>query len=94
MIGALISVPNYEQIEIDSHVERYCSLRLSKLIDSSDMNPSYYCGKCVIEYPTKADSKSKSRSSTPQNSNNEIDLNLECKDCGTINTITIQKGRT
>jgi hypothetical protein len=72
--GAPLSLPNYEQIAIDSREERYCpycSLRLSKLIDSSGMNPNWYCSKCVINYPTKSESKSKSHLSTPQKSNNE-----------------------
>jgi hypothetical protein len=69
-----ISVPNYEQIAIDSREERYCpycQLRLSRLIDSSGMNPNWYCSKCVINYPDKSEVKSKSRLSTPQKSNNE-----------------------
>jgi hypothetical protein len=69
-----ISLPNYEQIEIDSREERYCpycNIRLSRLIDSSGLNPNWYCSKCVINYPNKSESKSKSRLSTPQKSNNE-----------------------
>jgi hypothetical protein len=31
----------------------------------------YYCSKCVINYPDKSETKSKSRLSTPQKSNNE-----------------------
>jgi ribosomal protein L37AE/L43A len=69
-----ISIPNYERIETDAHTETfcpYCQFKLSRLIDSSGMNPSWYCGKCTIEYPDKAEVKSKSRLSTPQKSNNE-----------------------
>jgi hypothetical protein len=72
--GVPISLPNYEQIEIDSCEERYCpycQIRLSRLIDSSGLNPSWYCSKCVINYPNKAEVKSKSRLGTPQKSNNE-----------------------
>jgi ribosomal protein L37AE/L43A len=72
--GAPISLPNYEQIAIDSREERYCpycDLRLSRIIDSSGMNPNWYCSKCVINYPNKAEAKSKSRLSTPQKSNSE-----------------------
>jgi hypothetical protein len=35
------------------------------------MNPSWYCGKCTIEYADKAEVKSKSRLSAPQQSNSE-----------------------
>jgi hypothetical protein len=59
---------------IDSREEHYCpccQLRLSRLIDSSGSNPSFYCSKCVINYPDKSEVKSKSRLSTPQKSNNE-----------------------
>ena len=35
------------------------------------MNPNWYCSRCVINYPNKSESKSKSRLSTPQKSNNE-----------------------
>jgi hypothetical protein len=70
-----ISLPNYEQIEIDSHTERfcpYCQFKLSRIIDSSGMNPNWYCSKCVINYPDKSETKSKSHLSTPQQkSNNE-----------------------
>jgi hypothetical protein len=69
-----ISIPNYEQIERDSHEERfcpYCQFKLSRLIDSSGCNPSFYCSKCTIEYPDKSETKSKSGLSTPQKSNNE-----------------------
>jgi hypothetical protein len=72
--GVPISLPNYEQIEIDSHKEFYCSycnLRLSKLQDRSGLSPSWYCSKCVIEYPDKSEAKSKSHLLTPQKSNNE-----------------------
>jgi hypothetical protein len=67
-----ISLPNYEQM--DSHKELYCpycQLRLSKLQDRSGGNVSYYCGKCVIEYPDQSEVKSKSHVSTPRKSNNE-----------------------
>jgi hypothetical protein len=67
-----ISLPNYENI--DSREERYCpycNIRLSWLIDSSGLNPSWYCGKCTIEYPDKSEVKSKSSLSTPRKSNNE-----------------------
>jgi ribosomal protein L37AE/L43A len=69
-----ISVPNYEQIEIDSHTDRYCpycQFKLSSLIDSSGMNRNWYCSKCTISYPDKAQVKSKARLGTPQKSNNE-----------------------
>jgi hypothetical protein len=69
-----ISVPNYEQIERDSREERfcpYCQFKLSRFIDSSGSNPSFYCSKCTIEYPDKSETKSKSRLNTPQKSNNE-----------------------
>jgi hypothetical protein len=68
-----ISIPDYTNIE--SREERfcpYCNIKLSRLIDSSGLNPSWYCGKCVIEYPEKSETKSTSRLSTPQQkSNNE-----------------------
>jgi hypothetical protein len=67
-----ISLPNWENI--DSREERYCpycSLRLSRIIDSSGMNPNWYCSKCVINYPDKSETKSKSVISTPRKSNNE-----------------------
>jgi hypothetical protein len=60
-----ISVRDYTQIE--SRNERYCpycQLKLSRLIDNSGLNPSWYCGKCVIEYPDKSETKSKSHLST------------------------------
>jgi hypothetical protein len=70
-----ISLPNYEQIEIDSREEHYCpycQLNLSRLIESSGQNThAFYCSKCTIEYPNKSEVKSKSRLSTPQKSNNE-----------------------
>jgi hypothetical protein len=68
-----ISLRDYSQI--DSHNERYCpycQLKLSRLIDSSGLNPSWYCSKCVIDYPDKTETKSRSSLSTPQQkSNNE-----------------------
>lgn len=70
--GAPISLTNYDNI--DSREERYCpycNIRLSRLIDSSGLNPSWYCGKCVIEYLDKSEVKSKSRLNTPQKSNSE-----------------------
>jgi hypothetical protein len=70
-----ISLPNYEQI--DSRNERYCpycQLKLSRLIDSSGLNPSWYCSKCVIDYPDKTETKSESYLSTPQKSNNQNPL--------------------
>jgi hypothetical protein len=69
-----LSLPNYEQTEIDSHTERfcpYCQFKLSRIIDSSGMNPNWYCSKCAINYPDTSEVKSKSRLSTPQKSNNE-----------------------
>jgi hypothetical protein len=74
--GTPISLPNYEQIEA-SRNERfcpYCSLRLSRLLDSSGLNPSWYCSKCTIDYPDKTDTKSKSSLSTPRKSNNDNPL--------------------
>jgi hypothetical protein len=68
-----VSVPNYDQIATDFHEERYCpycNFRLSKLQDHGS-NVDWYCSKCVISYPNKSESKSKSRLSTPQKSNNE-----------------------
>jgi hypothetical protein len=38
------------------------------------MNPNWYCGKCVINYPNKSESKSKSVISTPRKSNSENPL--------------------
>jgi DNA-directed RNA polymerase subunit RPC12/RpoP len=73
--GVPISLPNYEQI--DSRKEfycPYCQLRLSKLIDSSGQNTSYYCSKCTIEYPDQSEVKSKSSLSTPRKSNNDNPL--------------------
>jgi hypothetical protein len=70
--GVPISLPNYEQM--NSHKEffcPYCQLKLSKLIDSSGQNTSFYCPKCTIEYPNESEAKSKSYLSTPQKSNNE-----------------------
>jgi hypothetical protein len=67
-----ISLPNYEQIE--SRNERYCpycQIKLSRLLDSSGLNPSWYCSKCVIDYPDKSETKSESYLSTPRKSNNE-----------------------
>jgi ribosomal protein L37AE/L43A len=69
-----ISLPNWEQIETDSHTDRYCpycQFKLSRLIDSSGMNPNWYCSKCTISYPDKAQVKTKSRLNTPNKSNNE-----------------------
>jgi hypothetical protein len=70
-----ISVPNYERIEMDSREERYCpycQIKLSRLIDSSGQNThGFYCSKCVIEYPDKVETKSKSSLSTPKKSSNE-----------------------
>ena len=65
-----ISLHNYEQI--DSRTEHYCpfcQLKLSRLVDRSGLNPSYYCSKCVIEYPDESDVKSKSYMLTPQKFN-------------------------
>jgi hypothetical protein len=67
-----ISLPNYDNIySKEEHYCPYCSLKLSRLIDSSGNNPSLYCSKCTIEYPDKTETKSKSRVNTPQKSNNE-----------------------
>jgi hypothetical protein len=57
---------------MDSRESRYCpycQIKLSRLIDSSGSNPSFYCSKCVIEYPDKIETKSKSRLSTQRPSN-------------------------
>jgi hypothetical protein len=73
--GVPISVRDYTQIE--DHNERYCpycQLKLSRLIDSSGLNPSWYCSKCTISYPDKSDTKSKSSLSTPRKSNNDNPL--------------------
>jgi hypothetical protein len=70
-----ISIRDYTQIE--DRNERYCpycSLKLSRLIDSSGLNPSWYCSKCIISYPDKSDTKSKSSLSTPRKSNNDNPL--------------------
>jgi hypothetical protein len=73
--GVPISLPDYTQIESRKEFFcPYCQLRLSNLIDTSRQNTSYYCSKCVIDYPDQSEVKSKSSLSTPQNSNNQNPL--------------------
>jgi hypothetical protein len=43
-------------------------------MDSSGLNPSWYCSKCVIDYPDKTETKSESYLSTPQKSNDSNPL--------------------
>jgi hypothetical protein len=67
-----ISIPDYIQME-SSNVTRYCPychVSLSRLIDSSGLNPSWYCSRCVIEYPDKTKVKTKSHLATTEQSNN------------------------
>jgi hypothetical protein len=55
---------------IDSREEHYCpccQLRLSRLIDSSGLNTSYYCNHCSIEVlPSITEVRSKSKIVTPE----------------------------
>jgi hypothetical protein len=67
-----ITTTDYTQYE-SRNVTRYCpycQVSLSRLIDSSGLNPSWYCSRCVIEYPDKTKVKSKSRLATTEQSNN------------------------
>ena len=67
-----ITTTDYTQME-SGNVTRYCPychVSLSRLIDSSGFNPSYYCSRCVIEYPDKTEVKTKSRLATSEQSNN------------------------
>jgi hypothetical protein len=68
-----ISLPNYDNIySKEEHYCPYCSIRLSRLIDSSGQNThGFYCSKCTISYPDTSETKSKSHLSAPQQSNNE-----------------------
>jgi hypothetical protein len=70
--GVPISLPNYEQIESRKEFYcPYCQLKLSRLTDRSGLSQSWYCPKCVIDYPDQSKVKSRSSLSTPQKSNNE-----------------------
>ena len=55
---------------IDSREEHYCpccQLRLSRLIDSSGLNTSYYCNHCSIEViPSLTEVRSASKLVTPE----------------------------
>ena len=71
-----ISLPNYRQMEnrTANHCCPFCHYKLSRILDSSGINPNYYCSKCSIEYPDASDTKSKSHISTPAKSNDDNPL--------------------
>jgi hypothetical protein len=71
-----ISLRDYTQIESSNNITRqcpYCNITLSRLIDYSGLNPSFYCSKCVIEFPDKTKVKTKSRLATTEQTNNNDD---------------------
>lgn len=68
-----ISLPNYEEQEANESRTYYCKncqRALTKLIDSSGQNPSWFCNNCTMEViPSITELRAISKVETPQGFN-------------------------